>query len=309
MPFLTIFTTPKPFTDPHINIIQRNAIQSWVELGDEVEVLIIGEEEGSASAARDLGVKVLSDVRRNSQGTPMIPSIFELARQNNGSPFMAYLNTDILVLPDFLQAAKNVSSQLDRFLMVGQRWDLDVRTPLHFTPGWQTRLQEWTFREGKMHPPAGSDYFIYPRECFTSIPELAVGRAGWDNWMLYEARQRGWKLVDSSMDILLIHQNHDYRHLPGGQPHYKLPETFENVRQMGGRQTIFTLYDCNRRLTEGRIQKFPCSWRKFWREVEIFPQVKLHSRFLGRISYAVFHPIRAFGKARTRFHGWRVHNK
>jgi len=38
---LAIFTAPKPFTNPHIRIIQRNAIRSWQALGDEVEVWLV----------------------------------------------------------------------------------------------------------------------------------------------------------------------------------------------------------------------------------------------------------------------------
>ena len=41
---------------------------------------------------------------------------------------------------------------------------------------------------GRLHPPGGSDYFIFPRNCFTKIPNFAIGRAGWDNWMFYHAR-------------------------------------------------------------------------------------------------------------------------
>ena len=33
VPLITIFTAPKPFTDPHIDVIQRNAIQSWLQPG------------------------------------------------------------------------------------------------------------------------------------------------------------------------------------------------------------------------------------------------------------------------------------
>jgi hypothetical protein len=40
-PLVTFFTAPKPFTNPHINIIQRNAIQSWIRLGDKVQVLLL----------------------------------------------------------------------------------------------------------------------------------------------------------------------------------------------------------------------------------------------------------------------------
>ena len=48
---LTIFSAPKKFTDPHINIIQRNAIQSWQSLGPEVDVILVGEEDRMAEVA------------------------------------------------------------------------------------------------------------------------------------------------------------------------------------------------------------------------------------------------------------------
>ena len=54
---LTIFTTPKPFKETNIITIQRNALRSWQALGDEVEVLMIGNDEGVAENARLLGVR------------------------------------------------------------------------------------------------------------------------------------------------------------------------------------------------------------------------------------------------------------
>ena len=47
MSFLTIFTTPKPFVNPHINLIQRNAIRNWTQFGEDVNVVMIGDEEGN----------------------------------------------------------------------------------------------------------------------------------------------------------------------------------------------------------------------------------------------------------------------
>ena len=51
MPLITLFSAPKPFTNPHIAMIQRNAIKSWTLLPD-VEVILLGEEEGLAEAAQ-----------------------------------------------------------------------------------------------------------------------------------------------------------------------------------------------------------------------------------------------------------------
>jgi hypothetical protein len=143
---LTLFTTPKPFTDPHIATIQRNAIQSWLHLGEDVEVLLIGDEAGSAEAAAALGVVHLPEVARSEQGTPLVSSIFALARQHSHSPLLCYVNADILLMPDLLTAARRVQAQAQDFLIIGRRWDLDVQEPLTFPPDWQQCLREKTLQ-------------------------------------------------------------------------------------------------------------------------------------------------------------------
>ncbi|HSV86176.1 MAG TPA: glycosyltransferase family A protein [Levilinea sp.] len=300
MTLLTFFTAPKPMTNPHIATIQRNAIQSWIALGAEVEVLVIGEEDGLAEVCAELRVKHLPEVARNTSGTPLVSSIFDLARRHGKGKYLAYVNADIILLPDVLATTRQITEQARDFLVVGQRWDLDVHHMLAFDPGWEVRLMERARSEGKLHPRGGSDYFVYPRHCFQQVPDFAIGRAGWDNWMFYEARRRGWLLVDGSHDIQIIHQNHDYSHLPHGQPHYRLPETAENVRMAGGRRTIFSLLDCNKQSVNGKLRAADLSWAKFWREVEIFPLVRLHSMALAQLAFALIHPSKAWIEFRRK---------
>ncbi|MEW6504682.1 MAG: hypothetical protein AB1457_12035 [Chloroflexota bacterium] len=300
MPLLTIFTAPKPFTNPHIAMIQRNALRSWLALGDEVEVLLIGEEEGIAETAAELGVRHLPQVERNAYGTPLIRSIFDLARRHGSGRLLAYVNADILLLPDFITAAQRAAERFPRFLMVGQRWDVDVRQPLDFEDGWAARLRQMALQEGRLHPPGGSDYFIFPRQCFENVPPMAVGRAGWDNWMIYAARAAGFPVIDASQGVMILHQSHDYSHLPGGQPHYRLPETEENVRLGGGKLTIFKLADATHCLTSEGVFRLPLKGEKLRREVEIFPLVRLHSPGLAWLFFAIFHPYQAYAEARKR---------
>jgi hypothetical protein len=293
MAFLTIFTAPKPFTDAHINIIQRNALATWTRLPD-VEVLLIGEEAGMAEAAREFGLHHLPDVRRNETGTPLVSSIFALARQAGSSPLLACVNADVLLLPDFVAAARTMAAQAERFLLVSQRWDLDVTEPLEFSDGWQNRLRSAVHGRGRLHPPAGSDYFVFPRECFTDIPDFAIGRAGWDNWMIYEARRQKWPVVDATHDVTIIHQSHDYRHLPGGQPHYKLPESGENIRLAGGRETTrFTLLDADRRLADGRLRPRRWTGGTLRRFVESYPLLAWNNYALTERVTVFFQRLRA----------------
>lgn len=298
MPELTIFTAPKAFTNPHIALIQRNAIRSWLSLGDQVEVILLGEEDGLAEFAAECGSTYLPEVARNANGTPLVSSMFDLARRNSTSPLLCCVNADVLMMPDVVQGAMDTARLAEKFLIVGQRWDLDVRDPLEFTPGWPERLRLRARTQGKLHRASGSDYFIFPRDCFKEMPAFAIGRAGWDNWMIYAGRRYGWPVVDATPSIMIVHQSHDYSHLPGGQPHYRLPETFENVRLAGGKRAIFELRDVNCQLVEGRLRPVPGSWARFWREVEIFPLVKLRSYALGQLLFTIFHPEKAYQEFR-----------
>ncbi len=300
MATLTLFTAPKPFTNPHISLIQRNAIQSWCALGADVQVILVGHEAGMAELAQEISILQLPGVACNEKGTPLISSIFELARTASPSPLLAYVNADVMILPDFLAAARLASAQPRPFLIVGQRWDLDVREPVSFGPGWDQTLQRRVAQSGRLHPPSGSDYFIYPRDCFTDLPPFAVGRAGWDNWMIYAARKQGWRVIDASQAITAIHQDHDYSHLPGGQPHYHLPESNHNAALAGGKRAIFSLSDANFVMKHGQLSPASFTWKKTLREAEIFPLIRLKSALLGQFAYSIFHPMKAF----QEFRGW-----
>jgi hypothetical protein len=297
---ITIATAPKPFTNPHIATIQWNAIQSWVHLGSEVDVILVGDEPGIEDIAAEIGIPHLKNVDRNASGTPLVSSVFQQMRQYNKNPFLLYANADILLLPDLLIAIQQLVSQSVDFLGVGQRWDLDICEKLDFEVGWKKRLIQDVKARGRLHAPVGSDYFVFPRSLFARVPDFAVGRAGWDNWMIYSARKNGWKVVDLTKSVYVIHQDHDYSHLPGGQPHYRLPETAENTRMAGGRRVIFTLHDANFHLRDGKLELIPLSGLKWLREVEIFPLVRLNSRWLGEITFAIFHPVQAWHEWKAR---------
>ena len=111
MSTITIFSTPKPFSDPHINMIQRNAIQSWKQLGDLVEVLLIGEEPGLKEAAEDIGVRYIPDVERNQFGTPLVNSIFDQARKESSHQILFYINADIILLPESVMVVNSIHQQ------------------------------------------------------------------------------------------------------------------------------------------------------------------------------------------------------
>jgi hypothetical protein len=265
---ITIFTAPKSFTDPHIDTIQRNAILSWLHLGEEVNVLLVGDEPGMAAVAAEYGVPQLADVRRNQAGTPLVSSIFDLVRRASPADLLAYINADVMLLPDFVESVCQVAEQVSEFLLIGQRWDLDVRRVLEFSNGWDQRLLADAQNRGALHLPAGSDYFAFPRALFGEMPDFAIGRAGWDNWMIYHARQQGYAVVDGTPSIIAIHQDHDYSHLPDGKTHYELPESRQNEALAGGAANLYMVLDSDKQLVNGKVRRPRLSWMRTLRYIE-----------------------------------------
>ncbi len=268
MAYITIFSAPKPFVDPHITTIQRNAIRNWQRLGD-VEVLLMGDERGMNDAAALTGVRHVAQVRRNAKGTPFVSDMFAQARAISDSPLLMCANADMLFLPDLLPAVHLAAQQFNAYLIVGQRWDLDLREPLDFGGGWAEQLKHDLDRSARLHIPAGSDYFIFPRHLYDAMPDFTIGRSGWDNWMIYQARRQGWMVIDATQAITAIHQNHDYSHLPGGQPHYNLDESQENIRLAGGAANLYTILDADRQMRNGKIGRPQPTLLRLLRQAEV----------------------------------------
>jgi len=274
MTFLTLFSAPKPFTDPHIATIQRNAVRSWSLLPD-VEILLLGEETGLAEAARELGARHIPQVARNASGTPLVSSMFQLARENSHSDLLCLINTDMLLMDDFIEVAgachRSCSERgLSNFVLLSQRWDLDVVQPLEFGEDWQGRLRARVKKDGQLHKPAGSDFFLFPRSAYLDLPDFAIGRAGWDNWMIYKARQEGWPVIDCTPSAIIVHQNHHYRHLPGGRSHHTTLEADENTRLAGGQAAIrYTILDSTHQLVDGKLVRPGMTRPRLLRSLEL----------------------------------------
>jgi hypothetical protein len=259
-------------------MIQRNAIRSWTLLS-EIEVILLGEETGLAEAARELGVKHIPEVACNKNGTPLVSSMFQLARdasQRSQSDLLCIINADMILMSDFIEAtmesrSKLLKKQQKNFVLLSQRWDLDITQPIEFSQGWQDRLSSMVHRQGSLHRPAGSDFFLFPRSSYLDIPDFTIGRAGWDNWMIYKARKEKWAVIDCTPSVMIVHQNHDYSHLPGGKPHYEHPDTNENIRLAGREANIrYTILDATHQLSSGgKLIRPKMSYLRFMRGVEL----------------------------------------
>lgn len=212
---ITIFAMPKAF-EGHIGIIQRNAITSWTRLEPRPEIILFGDEIGTADFARELEVRHIGAIRRNEKGTPFLDDLFAQAQSAAAFPTVAYVNSDIILFGDFLRAIEAVASWRPKFLMAGRRRDIDITAPLDFTAGdWERRLRDDVTRRGKRRSVSWIDYFAFPRGMYREVEPMLIGRMWWDNWLVWKAGDLGAAVVDASPRVLAVHQNHGYPYAGG----------------------------------------------------------------------------------------------
>ncbi len=210
---LTIFTCPKPF-EGHIGLIQRNALLSWQQLQPECEVILVGEEPGLAEFATEYQFIHVANVERNEYGTPLISSIFAQAEAAAKYDLLAYVNADIILFDDFVAALRAV--KLPRFLAVGRRLDVRIDEPIDFcAETWRGELIQQANTTGQMNIAWAMDYFAYSRGAWAEIPPFAIGRFGFDNWLVYGAKLNETPVVDLTEAVTVVHQNHDYARTAG----------------------------------------------------------------------------------------------
>jgi len=291
---ITIFSIPKPF-EGHIGIIQRNAIQSWIRVHPTCEVILCGDDAGTAETAWEFNVIHIPDIVRNEYGTPLLSSAFDKVRETAKHNLLCYVNSDIIMLSDFIKAVRRISFK--KFMMLGQRWNIDLIQQLDFEcADWETRLRRYVDDVGILHPPIGSDYFVFPRGGdIGKLPPFAVGRPRWDNWFIYHARKLRFRVVDVTKVVKVIHQNHDYRHVPNRSGNkYHGPEGDKNFELTGGLKVMFHIGDATHFMTPKLI--LPAIGYNHlssrWKRLPILvPRTKLIVWFLNKFILDVLRPI------------------
>lgn len=205
---LTLFASPKPFADPHVALIQRNAILSWAHLAPRPEIFLVGDAAGVADLATELRVPHIRDVPVNESGTPLLDGVFAAVEKRSRADHFCYMNADIILMDDFPRAVDQVLSWNAQAVLVGDRIELDVRRPLDFERDeWQVEIRDDVKRRGE-RLGAGPDFVVYARGALTPMPPFAIGRTTFDNWFMWRAVHDGRPVVNVGKAATIIHQVH-----------------------------------------------------------------------------------------------------
>ena len=270
---LTIFATPRAFAG-EFDVIQRNAIASWTRLRPRPQVLLIGNEPGTAAACGELGVEHVPEVRVNEFGTPFADSILELAEQRAVHPFLLWIAADTMLCDGVTEAVKEVSRHFDRFCMIAGRYRLAHPATINSEdPDWQLKL-----RAGAIGPLledlSAGDFFVFRRGFWGRFPPFIEGRSALDGWMLFRTLETRAALVDATQAVTTIHQDHTYGQDPGGPAGvWSGPETKYNLALAGRR--MLTRENADWLLTPTGLRRPPRSFRR-------------HVAWCAR--FAAFHP-------------------
>jgi len=272
---LTLFTTAKAFSG-HGGIIQRNALKSWKLLDPGVEVIVFGEDEGAAQVCSELGLVHHPQVEQHASGRNRLDYMFQRASQMARHEYLCYCNCDIVLLDDFRQAFERAKAWKEQFLLVSQRWDVDVTEPIDFgDASWAERLRTLALTQGMQRDEFWIDLFVFRRGLFLDIPPLIVGHCYWDNWMIWKALANGVPVIDGTLSMAPVHQNHGYSAVSGrivGKSTDAL--SLVNLRAIGGKKNVCAIGDATHRMTSGgeirpsayrHLYPLRRVWRK-WRE-------------------------------------------
>lgn len=252
---ITIFAIPKAFKG-HFATIQCNAIISWTLLQPKPEIILFGNDEGTAEICQKLGLRHIPKVARNEFGTPLVNDLFEQAQQLATYKLLCYVNSDILFLRGFTQAIGKVSQLRQALLMVGQRCDIEITELWSFSEiDWGKRLRDLAKDSGELKPPNWIDYFVFSKGLFKDIPPFAIGRPAYDNWLVWYASSQQATVVDATPRVLALHQNHDYSHAQGEESVWKGEEAQRNKLLTGDWTHHYTISHASHVLTDQGVRR------------------------------------------------------
>lgn len=213
---LTIFAVCKPFTDPHIRTIQRNALQSWLRIAPTPQVLLFGDREGVPETAAEFGATYVPGIRRGETGRDQMSDAFARATALAQHDILMYTNADMIYPPFLSDVLRAVDAE--KWLVVGERWDAPILDAIDFSAGWWKRIEAFARRTGGSPGACSMDYFAFPRGEFTDLPDMAAGAWYTDNVIVSRALAARMPVIDATQVVFAIHQQHDHNYYPGGLP-------------------------------------------------------------------------------------------
>ncbi len=211
---ITIFSSLVPVSVPFANNVQRNAIQSWMALDLPCEIILLGDDEGTAEIAAEYGISHQPDVPCHENRLPLVGPLYARAQEIATFDLMMYINSDIILISDFVATLHKIveyyKNRTRPFLAFGKRTDLNLTERLDFNdPSWETSLRAEVKQRGRPAAPQLMDYFIFKKGPWPGkIPAFVLGMNYWDTYLVGTALARDMDVIDATEGITAIQQEY-----------------------------------------------------------------------------------------------------
>lgn len=277
---ISIFAFTRPFVG-EFDLLQRNAIKSWINCCPGCQIVLFKDEEGTAfKVANEFDLKCV-DTECNEFGTPLFTNLFGIIKKESKFDTAALISTDIILLEDFFKTVIRIHGIMGtkQFFAAGRRWDVDINEEIDFNnSNWRKNLLNKVDAKGKLHGFAALDYWVFPKNLDIFFLPFAVGRPGCDAWMIYKSRITNVPVIDMTSAVRAIHENHNYPH---AEKDFFEIEKQRNLKLAGGFKNMITLREADWIYADNELKrpKFPRNilsllilfypWRVFYASVRI----------------------------------------
>ncbi|MAT10608.1 MAG: hypothetical protein CMM02_06330 [Rhodopirellula sp.] len=279
---VTFFSIPKKFEGLY-ETIQTNAILSWIESVPNCEIILfIDDSEKGKLKFNQENVIIVDDNKTNNYGTPLLSYIWTKAYELSSNNHLCFINSDIIIFPEFNRI---LNIGISSYLIAGRRWDLDFKELVKFESNWDNNLIKKAKSEGLLHQETGVDYFLFTKNSMPKMPNFAIGRGWWDNWLLYNFGKRGIPVIDGT-ELITVHQNHDYSHIKSvtKETNHKGLERIENGKIANlSYYNIIYISDSKYFLCNNEIIKRPFFYRL--KRLLIRYGVRTFSKFIQKLKF------------------------
>lgn len=273
---LTLFTTW--VYDEQKFSVNNKTLHNWKMLPNVNLVVFVSDGDTKVEEiSRQAGWTVLP-VTLEAAGTPVLPAMFHDVMMKYKSRYYGFANGDILFTKKLTDTLEQIACQVESgsitdekgILIVGRRINVpaDKLTDESALSWW--KLEQFSNQYGKLFQSDAEDYFItdskYPWATFLPV---AVGRRGFDNYVVAYSRYVNITVIDASESIQCIHQTlksrGNYEGLTKGQYNIELIEKQNMPFDFGWGRTYCTQwkswYDlCERLMISERKSILPsCS--------------------------------------------------
>ncbi len=251
---ISILSSFKPFDDADA-LRQKQALASWHLAFPGCEIIAFGLPSIPSAVMKKYSIRQVTNIPMYNERLVAIDAMLQKAANIGRYDLQMYVNGDIILGPDFCAALKKLPTE--KFLCVGQRYDVNDGLPEISSISKLERVVEDVRSKGSLHQPTGMDYFVFPRGAFDFVEHLYVGTVGWDNYMVGYALNRRMKVIDLTPSVVAVHQNHGYPTHPGGREEFENTEISQYNRKLMhdslGSSYIYSTKDSTHEMADGKM--------------------------------------------------------